>query len=357
MTVETYQHNSQPIQLITSTAHASAGTAMERAADFTTWAQKLQSAAAIAAEIANTDFVPAALRGKIPAVTAAIMAGSEMNLGPMASLMHVHVIDGRPALSAEMARSLVYSMGHQIRWVESTSQRCIIEGLRRGEKEWFRVAYTMDDAKRAGLDGRPNYRKHPRRMLAARASGELCRLHFSDALAGMPYVAEELEDDSDDGEITPATAGAATPKTVQRKTRQRPAAKPAARRDEPAQPAAGPPLPGEDGYDEPSAETTEPAVRPSTPAENRHMHALFREAEVTDRDDRLKLTSLLLGRDLDTSAGLTGVDAAAIIDALSELKNSGHPQGLPGAVNDLLNQAALAESETDTEQDPPAGEQ
>jgi hypothetical protein len=74
------------------------------------------------------------------------------------------------------------------------------------------------------------------------------------------------------------------------------------------------------------------------------MHALFNEAEVTDRDERLKLTGLLLDRELGTSAGLTAKDASAVIEALKKLKKSGHEQGIAGAVNDLLNEAALREA-------------
>jgi phage recombination protein Bet len=109
--------------------------------------------------------------------------------------------------------------------------------------------------------------------------------------------------------------------------------------------SSGPPLPGED---EPPAEDQAPGpadTDPATKPQNAHMHALFREAEVADRDERLKLTGLLLDRQLDTSKGLTVTDARAIIDALVRLKDSGHKDGLAGAVNDLLNLAALREAE------------
>lgn len=343
---------------------------MERAADFTTWATRLKAAAAIATEIAGTEFVPSALRGKIPAVTAAILAGSEMNLGPMASLMHVHVIEGRPALSAEMARSLVYAQGHQIRWIESTTQRCIVEGLRTGDRDWMRVEYTIQDAERAGLAGRPNWRKFPRRMLAARASGELCRLHFADCMAGMPYVQEELEDGGTDDAALPAAGdtGEAPKRTAKRNTttrrtaaRKTPSSTGSTAGAEDTGAAApigspGPPLPGEAGYDTPPAEEpdAEPGEEapldpdgPTTTAMNKKMHALFREAECTEREDRLYLTGLLLDRQLDTSKGLTVRDGKAVIDALENLKAAGHPEGLAGAVNDLINAAEHARTEAE----------
>lgn len=77
------------------------------------------------------------------------------------------------------------------------------------------------------------------------------------------------------------------------------------------------------------------------------MHALFRDAEVTERDERLHLSGLLIGRKLDTSAGLTTADANLIIDALERLAASGHADGLAGAVTDLLNTDALRQAEQD----------
>ena len=96
------------------------------------------------------------------------------------------------------------------------------------------------------------------------------------------------------------------------------------------------------------SETAAPATppEPEKPDEKqtRRMHALFGEAEVTAREDRLHLTGLLLGgRKVDTSAKLTKADVAAVIDALVRLKGSGHPRGLTGAVDDLLNAEALRE--------------
>ena len=78
------------------------------------------------------------------------------------------------------------------------------------------------------------------------------------------------------------------------------------------------------------------------------MHAMFRKAELggqDDRDDRLRLTGLLLKRQLDTSKGLTVADASLVIDALSQLESSGHPDGLAGAAADLLTADDVARAE------------
>jgi hypothetical protein len=317
-----------------------ASTAMERAADYGTWAPKLQSAAATAREICQTDFVPAALRGKPAAVTAAILAGSEMGLGPMTSLMHIHMIDGRPSLSAEMQRGLVLGLGHHLRYREMTTTRCIVDGQRHGEAEWTTVTWTIDDAKRAGLDGKTNWRKYPRRMLAARATGELCRMLFADALAGMPYSAEELEDEADD--TAAATDQPAEPKPAQRTARRRQASRPSVLTGPedptfappaaasaptgapaPSQPAPSddlPPLPGED----------EPAEREPAPASSGQvgiMQSHFKRLGFTDdeRDQRLAAAATVAGLPEGTELGslnlLTQDQAKAVIDTLSRCKD------------------------------------
>jgi hypothetical protein len=58
------------------------------------------------------------------------------------------------------------------------------------------------------------------------------------------------------------------------------------------------------------------ATDPATPAQRRMMFALWREAGVTDRDERLRRTSRMLGRNITTSTELSKRDAATLIDYL-----------------------------------------
>lgn len=54
----------------------------------------------------------------------------------------------------------------------------------------------------------------------------------------------------------------------------------------------------------------------ATPAQHRLMHLLWRDAGVTDRDERLRATSRLLGRTVTSSTELTKRDASKFIDVL-----------------------------------------
>ena len=137
----------------------------------------------LAERIAQTDFVPPALRGKPEAVLACILAGHEAGVSPMQALAKIHVIEGRPAMSAELMRAIVLRAGHEIWLEESSSTKAVACGKRAGRIRTSRVEWTMDDAKRAQLDQRQNWRKFPRAMLAARATAELCRSLFPDVLA------------------------------------------------------------------------------------------------------------------------------------------------------------------------------
>lgn len=157
------------------------------------WAEEARQAAQIAMSLAKTSFVPVSLRNKPEDITAAILAGQELGLRPMASLRSMDVIQGTPALRAHAMRGLVQSHGHSVQLVESTKTLCRMRGRRRGETEWQGVEWTIDRAAELGLVGKPEWKKQPKTMLVARATGEVCRLIASDVLHAMPYAAEELE--------------------------------------------------------------------------------------------------------------------------------------------------------------------
>ena len=143
----------------------------------------------LAQKIAGTDFVPRALRGNPHAVLACILTGEELGIGGMKSLQSIHIIEGRPTLSAELMRALVYAGGHTLDIIESTNQRVALYGRRRGGSQ-AKVVWTIADAQQAKLTGNPSWTKYPRAMLLARATSELCRMLFPDVIGGL-YTPEE----------------------------------------------------------------------------------------------------------------------------------------------------------------------
>lgn len=149
----------------------------------------------VARRIADTEFVPKALRNRPEAVMAAIIAGRELGLPPMMSLQNIAVIEGKPTLSAQAMRAIVIARGHLIERVESDDEHCVMRGQRSDTGQELTVTWTMADVAKGGIDkGREgvktNWRMYPAQMLTARATSELCRLLFADLLGGLSYAGD-----------------------------------------------------------------------------------------------------------------------------------------------------------------------
>lgn len=119
----------------------------------------------------------------------------------------------------------------------------------------------------------------------------------------------------------------------------------------PPEPEPGPPPPADP---EPHPAPAAPDVGrdpndPASTAQNRKMHALFREAQISERADRLAITSHILGFQLDTSAHLTLSEANKLIDTMERWKQEGVTDS---KVRDVLNTITL-----EAESDSPATEQ
>ena len=165
------------------------------------WAAEAQQAYEIACQLARTSFVPSTMKGKPDEITAAILAGQELGLQPMASLRSMDVINGVVALRAHAMRGLLQSRGHKIEVVEASPTKVVVRGKRMGESKWQTVEWSIERAAKMGLTSRGEWPKQPQTMLIARATGEICRLIAADALYARPYAAEELDP------VTAATTG------------------------------------------------------------------------------------------------------------------------------------------------------
>lgn len=136
-------------------------------------------------------FVPQALIGNEGAIAAAIMTGIELNIGPMEALRSLHVIDGKVTMAADFMLSRAIRAGIEHAWLEKSETRAVLR-LRRPGREPYTQTYTIEDAKRAGLTDKKNWRNHPAAMLRARAISAAMRAYAPDALGSGIYTADEV---------------------------------------------------------------------------------------------------------------------------------------------------------------------
>ena len=102
---------------------------------------------AVARQIAGTPFVPTAYRGQPEAVVAAILFGREIGIGPMQALQKIHMVDGKPAMSADLMLAQMRRGGLIIVASESTRERAMIHGRRRDTGEEAIVEWTIEEAR------------------------------------------------------------------------------------------------------------------------------------------------------------------------------------------------------------------
>jgi hypothetical protein len=153
----------------------------------------ITEARSLAQTLSKSALLPEALRGKEPDILMTIMTGAELGLAPMQSIRAIDVIKGKPCLKAEAMVALVRRRRDVCEFfniVHSDERKCIIEAKRVGGAA-FRLAWTIEDAQRAGLMGNDNWKRFPAAMLRARCSSAVCKAEFSDLILGL-YDPEEL---------------------------------------------------------------------------------------------------------------------------------------------------------------------
>lgn len=276
------------------------------------WAQQARAAHELATALVETSFVPEAFRGKAHEATAAILAGAEVGLSPMAALKAFDVIQGSSAPRAITLRAIVQSVGHQIWTEESTETRAIVCGQRKGSQKVERSVWTLDRAKKLGLSGKKNWISQPGAMLLARATSECSRLTASDAILGIAYSVEELGDDDQDSTVIGTVPAKRTAKRTARRAPVEPPAPTAPDEpdlEEPAQPEAAQPEP-------------EPAGDMITEPQTKKMGALMRELDLTDREDALTYVAGIVGHEVASRKDLTKTEASMVIDGLEADKGT-----------------------------------
>lgn len=154
----------------------------------------------IAAYLQASRLLPAALRNRAPDIALVIGTGQELGLHWSAALRGIKIVGGQAVLSADLMVGVVLASGAAEYFIEidANSERAVYETRRKGAPAPQRAAFTMEDAKRAGLADDPSWQKYPGPMLSARARAALARKVFPDVLMGV-YTEDEAREIAPDG--------------------------------------------------------------------------------------------------------------------------------------------------------------
>lgn len=132
------------------------------------------------------------------AITKALI-GREMGMGLVQSMNSLYVIDGKVAMDSHAIRNTAVMAGYSIKTLELDETKAKLEwSIRRNDnQEILGISeYTWEDATKAGLADKPNWRKYPKDMLFARAITRGARMYANQAFANQPvYERDELADD------------------------------------------------------------------------------------------------------------------------------------------------------------------
>lgn len=267
----------------------------------TTFQPDLAAQVEYARFISEGDLLPVAYRKKPANVLIAIGLARALRIEPTQALYEVYVVNGRPSVSANLMAALVRRAGHRLR-VDGDATTCTATLIRSDDPEApFTATWTLDQARLAGLAGKDTWKQYPAAMLRARAIADVVRQGASEAVLGMQYAREELQD------VTVVDVA-----------------------DSPRISAADFLTPAPHVEDDPPVEApvVEEQVETGEAISDRQRRALFAAFAAAGftsdarsdegRAQRLEYLSRVTGRAVDSTNDLTRTEAAACLDALTE---------------------------------------
>lgn len=157
--------------------------------------QTFEDAYRLARVFAATKLVPKDFQDKPEDCCVAILQGLELGMSPIAAVQSIAVINGRPCLWGDGMLAVVRASGllETIKEEDNGSTAtCTVK--RKGDLDPVVRKFSQDDAKRAGLAGKPGpWTQYPQRMRQMRARSWALRDVFTDVLKGISS-AEEMQD-------------------------------------------------------------------------------------------------------------------------------------------------------------------
>lgn len=150
--------------------------------------------------------VPKHMIGQPGKILAAILAGQELGVGPMASLRSFHVVEGKPVADYGFWVARLKAAGYRMEWLHKTAEKVTLR-LTAPDGMSHTETWDKDRAVRAGLwNGKDNWKKYPETMLSARCVTSAGRAFAAEVMFGC-YESDEAEEirTVESKDVTPTT--------------------------------------------------------------------------------------------------------------------------------------------------------
>jgi len=133
------------------------------------------------------------MKTKDQALALMIVAQAE-NRHPGSVAAEYHIIQGRPALKADAMLARFQQAGGVVEWMEYTDKKVSAHFSHPvNSPKPVLIEWTVEQATKAGLAGKDNWKNYPRQMLRARVVSEGVRTVYPAVCVGV-YTPEEVQD-------------------------------------------------------------------------------------------------------------------------------------------------------------------
>lgn len=129
----------------------------------------------------------------VPQALTLFMVAQAEGLHPIQAMRRYHIIQGQVSLRTDTMLANFMARGGKVEWVKVTTTECEAVFDAPGLSKPLSYRWTMEDAGRAGLAGKDNWKKDPRAMLKARVISGGLRLADPASVVGL-YAPEEVQD-------------------------------------------------------------------------------------------------------------------------------------------------------------------
>jgi hypothetical protein len=124
--------------------------------------------------------------------TALMLIAQAEGYHPALAARDYHIIQGRPTLKAETMMARFQQQGGKVDWKTITDEE-VTATFSHPSGGSATITWTFEQARKAGLTGKDNWKNYPRAMLRARVVSEGIRTVFPGVVLGV-YTPEEVQD-------------------------------------------------------------------------------------------------------------------------------------------------------------------